>query len=122
VTATDGFVSLGDAFDLWDADMSGWTYPTFRTEQRMIGNGVDAGNEVVQEGSKPYRTRTLAFTAQTAAQRDLVRGYFEDGSLISLVDYDTTACTVLVMEYSSADAGADTHRVTVRLLQLTEPA
>lgn len=122
MTATDGFISLGTAYDLWDADMTGWAYPQFRTEQRLIGNGVDAGNLAVQEGSKPDRTRTLGFTAQDSAQRDLVAGYYEAGDQVDFVDYDTTTCTVLVMEYGSSDQGDDLHRVTVRLLQLTEPA
>lgn len=117
----DGFLSLGDAFDLWDADWTGWAYLARKTEQRLIGNGTDAGNVVIQEGSKGYREGTLVFTAQDSTQKDLVRAYEEDSTSVNFVDYDTSICSVQLLSFASADEGADLWTVTVRLLQLSDP-
>jgi len=122
VTATPGFVSLGSLYDLWDADLTAWTFPGRKTEQRLLGNGTDTGNVVVQEGSKALRERTLVFTAQSTADMLTARGYEEASSSIDFTDYDSSVCSVQIMTFEATDQGADLWKVTVRLLQLTEPA
>lgn len=116
-----GFLGLGTLEDLWDADLTAWSYPTFRTETPLIGNGADTGNLLIQESAKPLRERTLSFTAESAADRDTVRGYYEDADQVTFTDYDATTCDVLVLDFASSDIGADLHTVRVRLKQLTEP-
>lgn len=108
--------------NLWDADFSGFAYAARKSELRLIGNGVDAGNVVIQESAKPFRDAQLSFIAQSPVDRDTVRGYEEDGTVVTFTDYDGSTCSVVLFSYSASPIDVpDMWKVTVQLLQQSEP-
>ena len=121
MTVHAGFLGLGSLEDLWDDEFPGFEYPARKTELKLIGNGVDAANVVIQESAKGYREAVLGFTAESATDRDTVRGYEESSTVVAFTDYDGTTCDVLVFDFSASPLVSDLWRVTVHLVQLTEP-
>jgi hypothetical protein len=121
VTVHLGLLGLGSLENLWDDKFSGFAYPARKSELKLIGNGVDAGNVVIQEAAKGYREGSLSFTAQSLGDRDLVRGYEEASTTISFTDYDGSVCDVQILEYQASAVAGDLWNVGVRLIQTSEP-
>lgn len=117
----EGLLTLGSLDALWDDEFPGFAYPARKTELKLIGNGTDAGNVVVQESAKGFREAVLSFTATSRADRDAVRDYEEDGTTVTFTDYDGSTCDVQITEFTAQPITADLYRITARLLQLTEP-
>lgn len=122
MSTDSGFLGLGALEDLWDDVWPGWAYLPRKTELKLIGNGTDAGNVVIQESAKGFREGVLSFTAQSSSDRDTVRGYEEAGTSIVFTDYDGSTCDVAVTEFAAVPLQADLWKVTVRLIQLSEPS
>ncbi len=121
MTVAAGLLGLGSLEGLWDDDFPGFAYPARKSELKLIGNGSDAGNVVIQEAAKGFREGLLSFTATSRTDRDVVRGYEEDGTTVAFTDYDGSTCDVQILEYSAQAISGDLYKVTVKLLQLTEP-
>lgn len=118
---TAGLLSLGSE-ELWETAWSGWAYPPRRDFLSLLENAAgSSGNVVIQESSIGLRVGKLAFTAQTRAQRDVIRGYDEAATEVDFTDEDGSTCTVLVNDYGSSWKAGDLWDVTVELIQLTEP-
>lgn len=118
---TAGLLSLGTE-ELWETDWSGWAYPARREFLTLLENAVGStGNVIIQEGSLTRRRGTLKLTAQTRAQRDLIRGYDEAASVVAFTDEDGSVCTVLVNNFGSSWLMGDLWSVDVELIQLTAP-
>ena len=115
-------VTIGAISDLADQAYSGFSYPSLRTLQRLIGNGTAAGNVAIQEGSKPYRQATISVLAESTADFETVRGYYENGSQVDFVDRTGYSRTVLLEALTpAAHPGEDAWDVTLTLLELTDP-
>ncbi len=119
---TLGLLSLGAATDLWDDDCSGFTYPPHKQVVPLLGDGTGTtGNSVLQEGAKGYREADLSFTANSATQKNLVRGYEESSETITFTDEDGSTRDVRVLTFDASGGPLDEWHVTVRLQELSEP-
>jgi hypothetical protein len=122
MTTLRGFVSVGDAENLWEAKWTGWTFQPRRSSLQLLENDEGTvGNEVIQESSLGFRRGHLKFTAQGEDQRDTVRGYDETGDEVSFTDKDGSTCVVLVDKVSTDWMFADLWEVECDLIQMTEP-
>jgi hypothetical protein len=117
---TLGFLSLGTVVDLWDADYPGFVYAQHKVVTPLLGDGTaGAGFSVVQETAKGLRNTTLSFVTESTADKDVIRGYEEDGTEVTFVDYDGTERLVHVLSFRSEPGPtADLWRVSVVLEEI----
>ncbi len=120
---TTGFLSLGTLTELWDAEYPGFVYPQRKVVTPLLGDGAGAGFSVVQETAKGLRQATLAFMAESTSDKDTVRGYEEDGTEVSFVDYDGSTRLVHVLSFHSEPGpAAGLWRVSLLLEEISGPS
>ena len=110
---------LGSA-TLLSGAFSGFDYQQPKTRVSLLSDGTSVRNEVVQQGSYPYREATVAFVAETT-DTDAIRGYYENGTQVTFVDYEDQERTVLVYDFSRSIIMDGLWSCTVTLLELTDP-
>lgn len=68
----------------------------------LLGDGTSSGNDqVLQEGSSPFRQATITGTLVSSADIALVRGYYDSREELTFVDGDGEEHGVRILEFSS---------------------
>jgi hypothetical protein len=115
-------VTLGAVVDMIDTAYSKFAYPTHRSELKLIGNGTDAGNVVIQDSALPVRQATLSLLVETTGDVELIRGYEETGELVEFIDNAGLSRSVMVFSFTGNQRqGEDSWDVALTLLEYSEP-
>lgn len=87
----------------------------------LLGDGTGSGNDqVLQQGSSPYRQATLTGTLTSLADVTLVRGYYDSREELTFTDGDGESHGVRVLEFN-ARAFTGWWSFTMQLLETTPP-
>lgn len=122
VREVDGPGGSGVLEDLWDDEFTGFAFPASKQVVPLLGDGTNAaGNSALQQSAHGFREATLSFTAQSTADKDIVRGYDETSERITFTDYDGSTRDVRILSFEASLRGMDEWPVTVRLQELAEP-
>jgi hypothetical protein len=105
---------------LLSGSFSGFDLEQSRSRVAILSDGTSVRNEVIQQGSTPYRQATIAFTCETA-DAETIRGYYEDATEVTFANYEDESSTVLVFDFARSIVVNGLWSCTATLIELSDP-
>ena len=94
--------SLGLVDPLYVTSQDGWDLPQSAQLVRILSDGTSEQNEVLQQGSWPFRQLTLGGVTDDVAELAILRGYNHSKESVLYTDPDDETLDVRVFDFAAA--------------------